>query len=261
MRRTTLGDRPTRDRLLIPTQALDPGRLYGVNIIDNYTEPNDQGGLDFVWNVSLWNPYSVALMRTRVLPAAEPLHDDLADARGLQRMSDWKGLPTFDPGREYRQQSSRDRGTEDESFPLSGFGNRDFNNFLCKSADAQLAGDQFAPFLFDERECEEDYVQGAVLGRFEGPGRHVRTWIGMASLMFAPADDEILRIYIDDEPVPVVEARLADVLDGTAVDLRPAVRCRITATVAWYYPTRVRAELIITLDGARCFRRVFYHCM
>lgn len=46
----------------------DIGRLYGVNIIDNYTKPDGQGGLDVFWNVSTWNPYGVMLMKSNFRP-------------------------------------------------------------------------------------------------------------------------------------------------------------------------------------------------
>jgi hypothetical protein len=212
--------------------------------------------------VSIWNPYAVALMRTRVLPPPDPVvPGELADGIGLQRMSDFSALPTLDPGRRYSQQTSRDRGTGDTSFPLSGFGNRDFNNFLCKSADAELAAAQFAPFAFDEPACEEDYVQGVVLARFEGPGRHVRTWLGMASLMWAPADDEIVRIYVDDEPTPRIEEPLADVLDGSADEIfAPPFGAGSPRRLAWYYPIAFEHKLIIALDRLGEFDEYFYHC-
>jgi hypothetical protein len=46
----------------------DPGRLYAPSIIDPYTMPNSQGGLDMYWNVSTWNPYTVQLMKTSFFP-------------------------------------------------------------------------------------------------------------------------------------------------------------------------------------------------
>lgn len=46
----------------------DPGRLYAPSIIDRYTTPNSQGGLDMYWNVSTWNPYTVQLMKTSLFP-------------------------------------------------------------------------------------------------------------------------------------------------------------------------------------------------
>lgn len=53
-----------------PPTVLDPsferfGRLYGPNIIDCWTESRgDQ--VDLYWSVSTWNPYQVALMKTRI---------------------------------------------------------------------------------------------------------------------------------------------------------------------------------------------------
>jgi hypothetical protein len=51
-----------------PAVQLDIGRLYGVNIIDAYTQPSPEGGVMVTWNVSTWNPYGVVLMRGRVAP-------------------------------------------------------------------------------------------------------------------------------------------------------------------------------------------------
>lgn len=48
----------------------DNGRLYGASIIDSYTAPNADHGLDVLWNVSTWNPYSVVLMKTTIGPPA-----------------------------------------------------------------------------------------------------------------------------------------------------------------------------------------------
>lgn len=51
-----------------PPFPFDIGRLYAVNIIDAYTAPNREGGLDVFWNVSTWNPYGVMLMKTTINP-------------------------------------------------------------------------------------------------------------------------------------------------------------------------------------------------
>jgi hypothetical protein len=42
----------------------DQGRLYGATILDPYTKPNDQAGLDMIWTVSTWNPYHVVMLKT-----------------------------------------------------------------------------------------------------------------------------------------------------------------------------------------------------
>lgn len=235
----------------ISLSALDPGRFYGVNVIDPFTVPNADGGLDFVWNVSTWNPYTVQLMKTSLTKVeADPKQLELSDAAGLRKLGRWEALPELPTasGR-YVQQSSRDRGTDDASFPLSGAGNRDFNNFLCASADAQLDPDQITPFHFDQAECEEDYVQGAVLARFEGAGRMVRMWLGMLSLMFGEADDEVLRLYVDDEPTPRVEVLLRDALDGRAGEIfAPPFGAGSPRRLAWYYPVAFGQKLIVALD-------------
>jgi hypothetical protein len=51
-----------------PATQLDVGRLYGVNILDAYTQPSTEGGLVVTWNASTWNPYGVVLMQSRIAP-------------------------------------------------------------------------------------------------------------------------------------------------------------------------------------------------
>jgi hypothetical protein len=46
----------------------DVGGFYGANLIDAYSGPNGEGGVDLYWNVSTWNPYGVILVRTPVTP-------------------------------------------------------------------------------------------------------------------------------------------------------------------------------------------------
>ncbi len=61
--------RPLDTALLLCLISIpDPGRLYAPSIIDPYTMPNSQGGLDMYWNVSTWNPYTVQLMKTSLYP-------------------------------------------------------------------------------------------------------------------------------------------------------------------------------------------------
>jgi hypothetical protein len=50
--------------------TLDTGILYAPNIIDAYTRSDGAGGLDVFWDVSVWNPYLVALLKTNVKPSA-----------------------------------------------------------------------------------------------------------------------------------------------------------------------------------------------
>ena len=246
-----------------PIKFEDPGRMYAPNIIDNYTRPNAAGGLDVIWNVSTWNPYSVLLFKTSVAPsAAPPPLDELADRASLIRLADLSELPHLpqEHGR-YVQQTSRDRGTSDYTFPLSNYGNRDFNNFVCASADATLGGAQFAPFAFDLPSCPEDYVHGAVLARFEGAGQMVRMWLGMQSLLFDHADAEVLRIYVDDEPTPRVDVPLRAALDGSAGEVfAPPFGAGSPYRLAWYYPVAFKHKLIVALDKLGDYDNYFYHC-
>ena len=52
-----------------PCDLFDTGILYAPNIIDAYTRADGAGGLDVFWNVSVWNPYLVALLKTNVRPS------------------------------------------------------------------------------------------------------------------------------------------------------------------------------------------------
>ncbi|MEY4576514.1 MAG: hypothetical protein RL701_1217 [Pseudomonadota bacterium] len=257
-----------------PIAFPDPGRFYAPNVIDNYTTANATGGLDVVWNVSTWNPYAVLMFKTNISPASDPttpavpgaLHplpdDELSDQAGLEKLSDFRALPELPDGAgHYVQQSSYDRGTRDSTFPLSNYGNRDFNNFICASADTVLPEPQFAPFKFDLETCPESYVHGAVLSRFEGSGRMVRMWLGMQSLMYGPADDEVLRIYVDDEPTPRVDVPLRAALDGTAGEVfAPPFGAGSPRRLAWYYPVAFKHKLIVALDKLGPLDNYFYHC-
>ena len=245
-----------------PFSTIDPGRLYAPNIIDSYTKPNADGGIDLLWNVSTWNPYAVKLFKTRIqAPNHAAPTEELADAAALERLSDWRDLAVLGEPRRFVQQSSRDRTTDDNTWPLSGHGNRDFNNFVCASKDTKQAADQITPFHFDLPECQEAYVRGAVIGRFEGSGQLVRTWIGMASLLSGPADEEILRIYVDDEPKPRVEVPLADALSGKAGEIfAPPFGAASTKRMAWYYPTAFHHKLIVSIDNLGAYDEYYYHC-
>ena len=69
--------------------AVDTGILYAPNIIDAYTRPDGVGGLDVYWNVSVWNPYLVALLRTNVKPGPAPAPSSCKGAGGGKRPLRW----------------------------------------------------------------------------------------------------------------------------------------------------------------------------
>lgn len=149
----------------------------------------------------------------------------------------------------------------DPVLPIARAGNIDFNHFFCASADARVSSVQHRPFRFERDQCPEAYVQGVVLGRFEGAGAMVRMWLGMLSLLSAPADDEILRIYVDDEPVPRLETPLAAAMDGSAGEIfAPPFGAGSSKRLAWYYPVAFQRRLIVALDGLGDNDFYYYQC-
>jgi hypothetical protein len=50
------------------TKGFQYGFLYGVNIIEQWTEPRGllNQDADIYWNVSTWDPYETILMRSRI---------------------------------------------------------------------------------------------------------------------------------------------------------------------------------------------------
>jgi hypothetical protein len=56
---------------LAPAVETDSGYFYAPNIIQEYTTPNDRGGLDIYWNLSAWNPYRVHLYRSSIQPLSK----------------------------------------------------------------------------------------------------------------------------------------------------------------------------------------------
>lgn len=176
-------------------------------------------------------------------------------------MAGWRELPVLGPVRRYEQQTSRDRGTRDQTLPLSDYGNRDFNNFVCASEDASIGPNQASPLHFDQPRCAEDYVQGVVLGRFTGEGRLVRIWLGMTSVGINGATTQRLRIYVDDAPEPAVDAPLADVLDGSAGEMfAPPFGAGSPHRLSWYFPIAFQKKLIVALDGIGDLDGTYYQC-
>jgi hypothetical protein len=45
-----------------------PGRLYGANIVDEWTMTRGANTADIYWFASTWDPYEVLFLRTRINP-------------------------------------------------------------------------------------------------------------------------------------------------------------------------------------------------
>jgi len=177
-----------------------------------------------------------------ILPA------ELADERALDRLAGWQTLPALGPASRERA-SSTDRGRGEPEIALLQNGNRDMNNFVCASEDAEIAEPHLVEPVFDLPECPEPWVKGVVLGRFAGSGTLDRFWLTAFSLRAGPADREILRIYVDDETEPVLQVPLADLLDGSAGEMfAPPFGAGATTHLAWYYPVVFGTRLVVTLD-------------
>jgi len=186
-------------------------------------------------------------------PHDDVLAPELADAAALHALGAWERLPVLGAGR-YQQQSSRDRNWPDEPDesldPMFRHGNRDLNNFICKSTDAQLGEVHGLPLRFDRETCEEAYVRGAVIARYEGSGVLRRFWLTAAALLWGGGlTTERLRIYVDDNPRPIVQLPLAQVMSGQAGEVfAPPFGAGSRTFVAWYYPVVFAKKLVVALD-------------
>jgi hypothetical protein len=175
---------------------------------------------------------------------------ETADERALAELADWRALPTFGDA-VYSQLASDDRGVgELTGVSLLANGNRDANNFVCASDDVKLGYHGLIPVVLDEPSCPETYVHGFVLSRFEGSGRLARLWLTAASFRAAPPTTQVLRIWVDDDPTPVVDVPLRAALDGTAGEIfAPPFGAGATRELAWYYPVVFGSKLLVALDG------------
>ncbi len=185
-------------------------------------------------------------------PAEKPkIAPELADARALSRF-------VARAGGRYLQQSSVDRGGVDPGIKLLRNGNKDLNNWICASADAEL-GKALVPAVFDQPACAETYVRGAVAARFTGSGEMVRFWMTALSMRGSPADEEVLRVYVDDDPHPVVEATVASVADGSAGEMfAPPFGAGTSRFVSWRYPVVFGRKLIVALDHLGTLDNVYH---
>jgi hypothetical protein len=184
---------------------------------------------------------------------------ETADADSLNLLADWSRLPVFGTG-QYQQLSSHDRGqnsaTEASLFPVTAHGNRDMNNFICKSADADTGtGSGLAtPYQFDGAKCPETYLRGVLLARFEGSGRMTRLWMTGDALVTKSAafSDEMLRIYVDDNPRALVQLPAQQVLTGAAGEIfTTPFGATSKSFIAWHYPIAFSHKLAVVLDHLR----------
>lgn len=176
---------------------------------------------------------------------------ELADESSLALLLDPLEAPVFGDGL-YHKAGSYDRETG--APPPAGFvdhGNRDMNQFACRGTTGSVSDAQIVPPQYDVEVCPESYVQGVALARIEGSGRMTRLWLTASSLRHgAVANDEILRIWVDDDPNAVVEEPLAAIIDGSAGEMfAPPFGDGPGDHVAWYYPVVFGKKIIVGLDN------------
>ena len=185
------------------------------------------------------------------VPVAQGTRAELADEASLELLRDPRRTPVFGPGK-YIQSGSYDRETG--APPPASFvahGNRDMNHFACRGVNASVSDGQIIAPIYDIEVCPETYVEGVALARFEGSGRLARLWMTASSLRHgAVANDEIFRIWVDDDPNPVVEEPLSAIIDGTAGDMfAPPFGDGPGDHMAWYYPVVFAKKIIVGLDN------------
>ncbi len=189
--------------------------------------------------------------RPVVTPPPPGTREELADEAALVALADLRALPVFGDDR-YVQTGSQDRRTGAPApADFVERGNRDMNHFVCRSEDASVSENQLIVPIYDEPVCPEPYVRGVVLSRFSGAGMMSRLWLTASSLRNGlVANDEVLRIWVDDERAPVVEEPLAAVIDGSAGEMfAPPFGDGPGNHLAWYYPVVFAKKLVIALDG------------
>lgn len=176
--------------------------------------------------------------------------EETADEAALALLADLDGLPVLGTDRVI-QLSSEDRGDGGPvDLPLLENGNRDMNHFVCPGAELDLREPNLVEVLFDEERCAEGYVRGAVMARVEGSGALVRLWMTLWTITDAPPDRERLLVWVDDDPEPVIDAPLAEVIDGSASPIfEPPFGAGARDHLAWYYPVVFGSKLIVALDG------------
>lgn len=184
-------------------------------------------------------------------PQVVGTREELADAASLELLTDPGRLPIFGDGK-YFQTGSYDR--ESGAIPPASFvdrGNRDMNHFACRGVEASVSEAQIVPPIYDDEVCPESYVRGVALARIEGSGRLARFWMTASSLRNgAVANDEMFRIWVDDDPSPVVEEPLAAIIDGSAGEMfAPPFGDGPGDHVAWYYPVVFSKKIIVGLDN------------
>lgn len=204
----------------------------------------------------------------KILPSESILEQREGD-QSLLNLFDWQRQPILSSGK-YIQQGSDERqvgmkaapkayvfdfplglsfAIPDKYNPLRWPQNDDTLNFICLGKNSRVDLSGFFKPHYDQAQCEEDYVQGAVMARVEGSGRFVRFWMTVGSAVLNLVDNEVLRVYVDDKPTPLIQVSLKEVFTGKAGEIFAApFGAEDTTYIAWYYPIVFNSKFILAVD-------------
>lgn len=174
---------------------------------------------------------------------------ELSQASQLDEMGDLASLPLIRNTRILVQDSSQGRNP----------GNHDFNEFICIGQNASLSPQLVYTTSYDEPGyCAESYVTGVMMARFEGSGTLSRFWMTQLN---GGARTEVIRFYVDDNPVPFLQVSSGDIFSGNqqgASFFSYPFGAERANFFAWYYPLTFNNKLVVTLDQLNSLPWYYY---
>lgn len=172
--------------------------------------------------------------------------------RGFEALS-WDELPALRSST-YRIFSSYDRN-EESTYEYIAKGNKDFNNWLARCGDVpNIVGDET-----DGVSCEPGLHGYLIAADDAGPGYVSRIFFTHMDLdTKAPADQERIRIYVDDLDVPAYDGKLSDWTNGVNEPfVEPLVGWTSGALVS-YVPISYQSKLRVLLDDLSATAGYYY---
>ena len=166
----------------------------------------------------------------------------------------WSMLPVLD-GVQHREWSSFERGST--GIALFAHSNKDFNNFLAVCSSEPLLTFQHAD---QNGPCEPPQRGYLIAQDDDGPGVVSRMYFTAGPLAppsTATFRDEVLRIYVDDQPQPFYEGKLSSWRGGDPTFRVPLARYTSGALVS-YLPIPYEKRLRILLDDLRPDSMYYY---
>jgi hypothetical protein len=166
----------------------------------------------------------------------------------------WSMLPVLE-GTRHEEWSSFERGST--GLALFAHSNKDFNNFIAVCSAEPLLNFQHA----DRTGPCQPPLRGYLIAEDNrGPGVVSRMYFTAGPLAppsTATFREELLRVFIDDQPNPIYEGRLANWKAGDAFFRPPLARYTSGALVS-YEPIAYQSRLRILLDDLRDDSMYYY---